>query len=99
MSSTFKNRIPKRKYRERAQPSNRAHLGILEKKQDYKQRAKSYHKKEDFINSLKLKAGLKNEDEFYFKMNKGKRNEEGKFVEDDSDSDFDEKEYRESLKT
>ena len=32
-------------------------------------------------------------------MNKGKRNEEGKFVEDDSDSDFDEKDYRESLKT
>ena len=33
---------------------------------------------------------LKNEDEFYFKMDKGKRNQEGKFVEDeDSDSDFD----------
>ena len=51
------------------------------------------------INNLKLKAGLKNEEEFYFKMNKGKRNEEGKFVEEDSDSDFDEKDYRASLKT
>ena len=80
MSSTFKNRIPKRKYRERAQPANREHLGILEKKQDYKKRAINYHKKEDFINNLKVKAGLKNEDEFFFKMAKGKRNEEGKFV-------------------
>jgi hypothetical protein len=42
------------------------------------------------LNKLRLKADLKNEDEFYFKMMKGKRNEEGKFVEgDDSDSDFD----------
>lgn len=75
MSSTFKNRIPKRKYRERAQPANRAHLGLLEKKQDYKKRAKNYHMKEDMLNKLKVKADLKNEDEFYFKMNKGKRNE------------------------
>jgi U3 small nucleolar RNA-associated protein 11 len=62
MSSTFKNRIPKRKYRERAQPNNRSHLGLLEKKQDYKQRAKHYHKKQDMINNLKMKASLKNED-------------------------------------
>jgi U3 small nucleolar RNA-associated protein 11 len=92
MSSTFKNRIPKRKYRERAQPESRQHLGLLEKKQDYKKRAKNYHMKEDMLKSLKVKADLKNKDEFYFKMTKGKRNEEGKFVEDsDSDSDFDEK--------
>jgi hypothetical protein len=34
-------------------------------------------------------------------MAKGKRNEEGKFVREDSDddSDFDEKDYRASLKT
>jgi hypothetical protein len=52
------------------------------------------------INKLKVKANLKNQDEFYFQMMKGKRNEEGKFVEgDESDSDFDEKEYRTSLKT
>lgn len=61
-TSTFKNVIPKRKYRERGQLSNRAHLGILEKKQDYKQRAQNYHKKEDMLNKLKEKADLKNED-------------------------------------
>ena len=100
MSSTFKNRIPKRKYRERAQVSGRQHLGLLEKKQDYKKRAVNYHKKEDMINKLKTKADLKNEDEFYFKMMKGKRNEEGKFVEEsEDDSDYDEKQYRRSLKT
>lgn len=53
------------------------------------------------LNKLKLKADLKNDDEFYFKMTKGKRNEDGKFVEqdDESDSDYDEKDYRRSLKT
>ena len=53
------------------------------------------------INKLKEKADLKNQDQFYFKMMKGKRNEEGKFVQndDESDSDFDEKDYRASLKT
>ena len=51
------------------------------------------------INRLRNKATLKNEDEFYFKMARGKQNEEGKFVIDDDDSDFDEKEYRASLKT
>lgn len=56
--------------------------------------------KEDQLKKLKEKAELKNDDEFYFKMLKGKRNEEGKFIEDsDSDSDFDEKDYRASLKT
>jgi U3 small nucleolar RNA-associated protein 11 len=74
---------------------------MLEKKKDYKQRAQNYHKKQDMINQLRLKADLKNEDEFYFQMAKGKRNEEGKFVQEESedDSDFDEKEYRTSLKT
>lgn len=62
MSSTFKNRLPKRKYRERAQLQSREHLGMLEKRKDYKERAKNYHKKVDMINNLKMKADLKNED-------------------------------------
>jgi U3 small nucleolar RNA-associated protein 11 len=40
----------------------------LEKKQDYVKRAKSYHKKEDMIQNLRLKASLKNPEEFYHKM-------------------------------
>lgn len=98
MSSTFKNRIPKRKYRERVQPAEREGLGFLQKKKDYKERAKNFHKKEDMINKLKLKASTKNEDEFYFKMLKGKKTEDGRHVED-SDSEIDEKELRAALKT
>lgn len=45
MSSTFKNVVPRRKYRERVQPAGREHLGFLQKKKDYKVRAKNYHEK------------------------------------------------------
>ncbi len=80
----FDRAIPKRKYRERAQPSHRAHLGLLEKKKDYLARAKDYHDKENALHKLKLKSALKNPDEFYFSMVKeqtkeglimGKRNQ------------------------
>lgn len=74
MSSTFKNRIPKRKYRERVQPGNREKLGFLQKKKDYKIRAKNYHQKEDMLHKMKHKARMKNEDEFYFKMANSKKN-------------------------
>ena len=98
MSSTFKNRIPKRKYRERVQPESREKFGFLEKKKDYKKRAQNYHFKEDMLHKMKDKARMKNPDEFYFKMIKGKKNDEGKHIEEDSDSDFDEAEYRLALK-
>ena len=70
----LKKHIPVRKYRERAQPTSRQHLGFLEKKKDYTYRAKVYHKKEDQLNKLKLKAGLRNTDEFYQSMKKTKVN-------------------------
>jgi len=60
--------IPKRKYRERSQPGNRKHRGILEKHKDYKLRADDFHKKEKKIHKLMTKARLRNPDEFYYKM-------------------------------
>jgi len=68
MSSSLKNVGPQRTYRERAQPSARKRLGLLEKKKDYKLRAKDFHRKEDKIKRLRQKAALKNPDEFYHAM-------------------------------
>lgn len=54
--------------RERQQPSDRAALGFLEKKKDYKIRAQYQHEKDDFIHKMKREAAQKNPDEFYFSM-------------------------------
>ena len=57
-------------HKERSQPQGRKHLGILEKKKDYKKRADDYHRKEDRIKVMQQKASMRNPDEFYFGMNK-----------------------------
>lgn len=65
----LKNILPKRTYRERDQPGERkAKFGHLEKHKDYKLRAKDHHRKEDELNRLRLKAALRNPDEFNFGM-------------------------------
>ena len=67
-ASAMKRLIQSRPKRERAQPSARAHLGLLEKHKDYVKRAKDGHAKEDALRLLREKAALKNPDEFYFGM-------------------------------
>ena len=72
--SSLRKALPRREHKERHQLEQRKHLGLLEKKKDYKLRAKDYHRKQDFLKQLQLKASLRNEDEFYFKMIKSRTN-------------------------
>jgi len=78
--SSLRNAVKRVTHKERSQPRNRASFGLLEKKKDYKQRAKDYHKKQDSLKAMKQKAELKNPDEFYFGMKNAQINQYGKHV-------------------
>lgn len=66
--SSLRNVIHRREHQERAQPTFRKKLGLLEKHQDYVKRARDFHKKEKVLKGLQEKADLRNPDEFYFGM-------------------------------
>ncbi len=70
--SSLKNVIPKRKYRERSNPTYRANSKPIERHSDYVRRAKRNHLREDTINRLKVKATLKNDNEFTHGMEKAR---------------------------
>ncbi|KAL5036914.1 hypothetical protein RTP6_004427 [Batrachochytrium dendrobatidis] len=72
--SSIRKAAPRRTHRERAQPSARSNLGLLEKHKDYVKRAKDFHKKEKALKILKEKATFRNPDEFYFGMVNAKTN-------------------------
>eukprot|EP00127_Corallochytrium_limacisporum_P003276 Clim_evm125s147 gene=Clim_evmTU125s147 len=79
--TTFKNaqKAHRRTHKERGQLSQRASLGILEKKKDYKLRAADYHKKELRLKRMRERALLRNPDEFFHGMI-GKKTKNGKHV-------------------
>ena len=68
-SSSLRNAVKRKTHKERSQPAWNARLGLLEKHKDYVLRARDFNAKQDRLQKLKLKAALRNPDEFYFKMN------------------------------
>lgn len=68
--SSLRNAVKRITHKERAQPTSRRHLGILEKHGDYRERAADYHAKERQVKTLRTKAAQRNPDEFYFGMHR-----------------------------
>mmetsp|Transcript_9664 Transcript_9664/g.15808 ORF Transcript_9664/g.15808 Transcript_9664/m.15808 type:complete len:343 (-) Transcript_9664:59-1087(-) len=66
--SSLRNAVKRITHKERSQPQSRSHLGLLEKKTDYRQRSADYHRKESRLKSMRDKIANRNPDEFYFGM-------------------------------
>lgn len=70
--SSLRNAVKRVTHKERSQPLSRSHLGLLEKKSDYRLRSKDYHRKQDRLKSMRSKAANRNPDEFYFGMHRSR---------------------------
>ena len=68
--SSLRNAVKRITHKERAQPKNRAKLGLLEKHGDYKKRAVDYQQKQKHLQGLRQKAEMRNPDEYYPEMHK-----------------------------
>ena len=66
--SSLRNAVKRITHKERGQPQSRARLGLLQKKKDYKKRAIDYQTKQERLQAMKLRASMKNPDEFYMGM-------------------------------
>lgn len=75
--SSLRNAVKRITHKERAQPGARKKFGLLEKHKDYVQRARDFHKKQNYLKTLKKKAEERNPDEFYYKMHKSQVSEKG----------------------
>eukprot|EP00768_Dysnectes_brevis_P001302 gnl/Dysnectes_brevis/1320_a1482_2331.p1 GENE.gnl/Dysnectes_brevis/1320_a1482_2331~~gnl/Dysnectes_brevis/1320_a1482_2331.p1 ORF type:complete len:203 (-),score=51.91 gnl/Dysnectes_brevis/1320_a1482_2331:44-652(-) len=64
----WRNFLKRIEHKERVAPKARRKLGHLERKKDYVKRAQHYHKKEKYLQDLRLKAEMRNPDEYYHAM-------------------------------